>query len=195
MPLERFREKARKDIGESTEFLEASMDNRLEPGDIWRRMTKDLDGFGGINEALQQLEGYRRTAIVASGLPNACVVLRLMNDYALMATRRGFDLRLLERADGGTFRLARFARDMVSWHFGVEELVVAVLEICNKKRVACHEGCVTFGKYQSLEYYLGTNLYNSAIDIGLVECFYTPDVFDRLRNCPNTQTVGNKRRR
>ena len=80
MPLERLREKARTNIGESTEFLEGPVDNRLEPGDIWRRMTKDLDGLGGINEALQQLEGYRRTAIVVRGLPNTCAVWQQMND-------------------------------------------------------------------------------------------------------------------
>ena len=34
MPLKRLREKARKDIGGSIEFLEASADNRLEPQDI-----------------------------------------------------------------------------------------------------------------------------------------------------------------
>ena len=34
MPLERLREKVRKDIGGSTEFLEASCDYRLEPQDI-----------------------------------------------------------------------------------------------------------------------------------------------------------------
>ena len=195
MPLERLREKARKDIGESTEFLEGPGDNRLEPGDIWRRMMKELDGLAGINEALHQLEGHRRTAIVASGLPNACAILRLMNDYALAAMGRRSDLRLLELADGGTLRLTRFARNMVSWHFGVEELVVAALDMGNKGRAACQEGHVTFGKYQSLEYYLGTNLYDPAIDIGLVECSCTPDVVDRLKNCPNTQTVGNERRR
>ena len=34
MPLERLREKARKVIGESNEFLEGPVDNRLEPGNI-----------------------------------------------------------------------------------------------------------------------------------------------------------------
>ena len=37
MPRVRLREKARKDIGGSTEFLEASDDNRLEPQYIWRK--------------------------------------------------------------------------------------------------------------------------------------------------------------
>ena len=110
-------------------------------------MAKDLDCLSGINEALHQLEGHRRTAIVASGLPNASAVLRLMNDYALAAMHRGSDLRLLELADGRTLRLARFARDMVSWHFGVEELVVAALDKGNKGRAACQGGRVTYGKY------------------------------------------------
>ena len=148
-----------------------------------------------IVKALQQLEGHRRTAIVARGLPNTCAFWRLMNDYAISAMGGRFDLRLLELADGGTLRLARFVRDMVSWHFGVEELVVAALDMGNKGRAACQGGRMNFGKYQSLEYYLGTNLYDPAVDIGFVECSCTPDIVERLKNCPNTQTVGNKIRR
>ena len=68
MPLDRLRENARKVIGESTEFLEASAVNRHEPGDSWRRMTRKLEGLGGINGTLHQLEGHRRTG----GLSNAC---------------------------------------------------------------------------------------------------------------------------
>ena len=144
MPLERLKKKARKYIGESTEF--GQVDNRLEPGDIWRRMTKDLNGLGSINKALHQLKDHR-TAIVARGLPNACAVLRLINDYAIAAMGRRSDLRLIKLADGGTHRLSQFARDMVSWHFGVEELVVAALDIGNKGRAACQGGRVTFGNY------------------------------------------------
>ena len=40
MPLERLRENARKNIGESTKFFEASDDNRLELYNIWRRMMR-----------------------------------------------------------------------------------------------------------------------------------------------------------
>ena len=116
-----------------------------------------------------------------------------MKDYAIAAMGRRFDLRLLELADGGTLRLARVARDTVSWHFGVEKLVVAELDMGNKGRAACQGERVTFGKYQSLEYYLGTNLYDPAIDIRLVECSCTSAVVDRLKNCPNTQTVGSER--
>ena len=83
---------------------------------------------------------------------------------------------------------------MLSWHFGVEELVVAALDMGKKKRAACQGGHMSFEKYQSQMYYLGTNLYDPVIDVGLVECSCTPDVFDRLKNCPNTQTVGYERR-
>ena len=60
-----------------------------------------------------------------------------MNDYAHGAMGRRFALRLLEFADGGTLRLARFAYDTVSWHFGVKELVVAVRHMGNKLRASC----------------------------------------------------------
>ena len=152
MPLERLREMASRDIGESTEFLEASSDNRPEPNYICRRMMRELEGLGGINKALHQLKGHRQTAIVASGLQNACAVLRLMNDYAHGTTGRRSDLRLLELADAGTLRLAKFARDTVSWHFGVEKLVDAALDMGNKRRAACQGNRASFGQYQSLEY-------------------------------------------
>ena len=58
MPRERLREKARKDMGGSTEFLEVSDDNRLEPQDIWRRMMRDLKGLGGLDANLRLLEGH-----------------------------------------------------------------------------------------------------------------------------------------
>ena len=45
MQLKRLRKKARKDIGCSTKFLEASTDNRLKPKDIWRRMMRYLKGI------------------------------------------------------------------------------------------------------------------------------------------------------
>ena len=53
MPLDRLREKARKDTRGSTEFLEASADNRLEPQDIWKRMMRDLKGLGGLDSNLR----------------------------------------------------------------------------------------------------------------------------------------------
>ena len=95
MLLERLRKKARTKIGESTKFVEGPVYNRLEPGDIWRRMKKDQDGLGRINEALQQREGHRQTSIGAQWLSNTCAVLRLMNDYALAAIGRRADLNYL----------------------------------------------------------------------------------------------------
>ena len=92
MPFKRLWKKARKDIGKSTEFIEGVGDNRLEPEDIWRRMMNNLDGFGGINKALHQLKNHRRTVIVASGVPNACAVVRLINDYDLAEISQGSDL-------------------------------------------------------------------------------------------------------
>ena len=137
MPRERLRKKARKDIGGSTEFLEASANNRLEPQDIWRRMMRDLKGLGGLDANLRQLEGHKRTAIVARGLPNACAILKMLDEYALSATRHHMDRNLIELTDAGTLKVARFAHDMVSWHFGLEEVIVAALDMANKRRAAC----------------------------------------------------------
>ena len=48
---------------------------------------------------------------------------------------------------------------------------------------------------QSLEYYLGLNLYDPMIDIGFVECSCAQSVVERLKNCFNTETMSNERRR
>ena len=196
MPRERLREKVRKDIGGSTEFLEASADNRLKHQDIWRRMMRDLTGLRGLDSNLRQLVGHKRTAIVARGLPNSCAILQMLDQYAFGATRHHVERNLIELTDAGTLRVARFAHDIISWHFGMEEVIVAALDMANKGRAACEGEKVVPAPClaQSLEYYLGTNFYDPTIDIKSVECSCAPSVVERLKNCANTQTIGNERR-
>ena len=197
MPLERLRKNARKDIGGSTDFLEACVDNRLEPQDIWRQKMRDLQRLGGLDSNLRQLENHKRTAIVARGLPIACAILRMLDEYAFGATRHHVERNLLELSDAGTLRVARFAHDMISWHFGLEEVIVAALDMATKGRAASEgEKVVPAPRLaQSLEYYPGTNLYDPTIDINSVECSCAPSVVKRLKSCANTQTIGNERRR
>ena len=137
MPLERLREKAKKDIEGLTEILEASADNRLEPQDIWKRMMRDFMGLRKLDSNLRQLEGHKRTAIVESGLPNACAILKMLDKYVIGATRHNMEKNLLELSNAGALRVAKFAHDMVSWHFEIEEVIVAALDRTNKGRAAC----------------------------------------------------------
>ena len=95
-------------------------------------MMHDLKGLGGLDSNLRQLEGHKRTAIVARGLPNACAILKMLDEYAVGATRHNMERNLLELFDAGTLRVARFAHDMVSWHFGIEEVIVAALDMAFK---------------------------------------------------------------
>ena len=74
------REKASKDIGESTVFLEGSAENQLPLRDIWTRPLRELDGLEGFDQAILELDGHKPTAIISSGLPNACAVFKLMNE-------------------------------------------------------------------------------------------------------------------
>ena len=92
---------------------------------------------------MHQLEGYRRTAIVASGRLNACAVLRLMDDYAQGPTGRRSYLKILVLEDERTFRQAKLARNTDLWHCCVKTLMIAALDISNKKRAACQEDCAT----------------------------------------------------
>ena len=121
----------------------------------------------------------------------------MLDEYALGATRHHIDRNLIELSDAVTYRVARFSHDMVSWHFGLEEVIVAALDMANKGRAACEGKRVIPAPRlaQSLEYYLGTNFYDPTIDIRFVECSCVPSVVERLKSCSNTQTVGNERRR
>ena len=44
---------------------------------------RDLMGLGGLDANLRQLEGHKRTAIVPRGLPTACAILKMLDEYAL----------------------------------------------------------------------------------------------------------------
>ena len=97
----------------------------------------DLKGLGGLVANLRQLEGHKRTAIVARGLPNAYAIVKMLDEYSLGAIRHHVDRNLLKLFDAGTLRVAKVAHDMVSWHFGLEEVIVAALDMANKGRAAC----------------------------------------------------------
>ena len=96
---------------------------------------RELEKFGRINTSLRKLEGDKRPAIVASGQPNMCSVLRMLDEYA-----QGIpvwpDLRLLDLANKGTLRLTTLAHDIVSWHIKVEELIFTAHDIGNKGSAA-----------------------------------------------------------
>ena len=49
---DRLREKASKDIGESTVFLEGPAENQLIPRNIWTRLLRELDGLEGFDQAI-----------------------------------------------------------------------------------------------------------------------------------------------
>ena len=108
----------------------------------------------------------------------------MLEKYPLEATRHHMDQILIELSDAGTLRLARFAHDMVSWHFGMEKLIVAALDMTNTRRAACEgERVIPAPRLeQSLEYYLGTNFYDPTIDIRFVECSCVPSVIERLKS-------------
>ena len=81
----------------------------------------------------------------------------MLDEYAFGETHHHVERNLLELSDAGTLRVARFAHDMVSWHFGMEEVIVAALDMANKRRAECEgEKVVPAPRLaQLLEYYLG----------------------------------------
>ena len=121
----------------------------------------------------------------------------MLDYYVLGATHHHVDRNLLKLSDAGTLRVARFAHDMVSRYFGLEKVIVAVLEMANKKRAAWEgERVIPAPRLaKSLEYYHSTNHYDPTIDIRFVKCFCVPSIVERRKSCSNTQTVGNERPR
>ena len=128
-------------------------------------------GLGGLDANLRQLEGHKRTAIVPRGLPTACAILKMLDEYALWAILHHVDRNL---SDVGRLRVVRFAHDMVLWHFRLTDMIVADFDIATKNRAACKKDKVVPAPHlaQSLEYCLCTNLHDNMIDIGNVECFF-----------------------
>ena len=85
VPVERLKEKARKENGECTDLLEAGSETLLTPRDIWTRLLRELDGLYDFERRILELEGRGPTAIVTTGLPNACAVFKLINEYSQAA--------------------------------------------------------------------------------------------------------------
>ena len=191
----RLRERARKEIGECTAYLEESADNLLQPRDIWTRIIRELDGVVGFNRNLIALEGHDSTVIVASGLPNACAIVKLLDEFSERSTKWSVRFSHIDLADGGTLTLAEMAYEVLSWHFGLEDLVVAALDMGSKTRCPKEGVRVVPGDAMKLEYYLGTNLYDPNLDIERVECSCTEGVIKRLKSNKNLQTLGNDVRR
>ena len=188
---ERLRERARKEIGESTAYLEECAENRLFPRDIWNRITHELDGVVGFDRNLIALEGRDSTAIVASGLPNACAIFKLLDEFSNKSTNWTSRICHIDLADRGTQTLAEMAYEVLSWHFGFEDLVVAALDMGSRTRCPKEGVRAMPGDAMTLEYYLGTELYDPNLDIERVECSCTEEVVTRLKGNKNLQTLGN----
>ena len=188
VPHEKLKEKARKDIGETTEYLEGPEGNQLTPRDIWIRLTRELDKLDGFEQSLLILEGCAPTAIVTRGLPNACAIFKLMDEYAKRASGYAGKIRHIELADGGTLKLSMLARDLISWHFGIEELLIVALDLDSRCRSA------PLGKHfvpkDVLGLYLGTSIYEVEKDIDLLELSCQPHIEQKLLTSEKTTTLG-----
>ena len=66
VPVESLKDKAGKELGESTEFLEDGPETLLTPRDIWTRLLRELDGLVDFERRLLELEGRGPTAIVTT---------------------------------------------------------------------------------------------------------------------------------
>ena len=184
----RMHEVLRKDIGEATAFLDASFDNQLGPRDIWMRLFRELDELDGINGSILDLEGREPTAIVARGMANACAVFKLIDEYALRASGYRGRIRHIELADAGTLSLAITARSVVSWHFGIEDLLVEAIDMESRCRSA-RQGEHSVPKDQLL-LYLGVPPYPVRKDIDLLELSCIDSIKQKLRGSNLTTTLG-----
>ena len=62
---------------------------------------RDFKGFGRLDANLR-FKGHKRTAIVVRGLPTTCAILKMIDEYALEASRYHVDRNLLKLSDAGT---------------------------------------------------------------------------------------------
>ena len=137
--MERLKEKARKDIGETAEWLDLSDSNVLTFRDIWTRIMRELDGLDDIDHRLLELAtttDQEFTIIVSTSLPNACAVFKLLIEYSKEAANLIGNIYLIEFSDCGLYGLSSLARNLLSWRFGLEDLVYAAIDIDNSQRSA-----------------------------------------------------------
>ena len=187
---DRLSQKASKDIGESIVLLEGPAEIQLTPRDIWTRLLLELDGLEEFDQAILELDGGKPTAIIYSGLPNACAVFKLMNEYSNSAAGSTGFIRHIELADGGTLKLASLARRACTWHFGYEDLVLTALDPENQGRSA-YLGTKQPSKGDpDQQHYLGRPKYYFAEYIELVECSCTDDVRRRFLREKLTTSLG-----
>ena len=180
VPMERLKEKARKDIGETAKWIDFSDSNVLTFRDIWTRIMHELEGLDDIDHRLLELAiatDQEFTIIVSTGLPNTCAVFKLLNEYSKEAANLIGNIYLIELSDGGLYGLSSLARNLLSWRFGLEDLVYAALDIDNSQRSArlsVHQPSRdTTG---DLQIYLGCQPYDPQVDIHFVECSCNPEV-------------------
>ena len=136
VPVDCLKEKARQDIGEFTDFLKDGPDTLLTPRDIWTRLLREIVGLDDFERRLPELERQGPTPIVTSGVSNACVIFKLINEYLQAAAGRCGRIRHIDLAKGGILKLAALARRAVTWHLGLENLVLIALKIENQVRSA-----------------------------------------------------------
>ena len=154
-----------------------------------------LNGVEGYNRRLIALEGRERTAIVASGLSTTLAIFKLLDEFAARSTKWNARICHIDLTDGGTLTLAKMAYEVLSWHFSLEDLVVAALDVGSKARCPKEGVRLATGSSKKVEYYLGKPFYDPHLDIDLVECSCNEEVIQRLKSNKNTQTLGNDVRR
>ena len=137
-----------------------------------------------------KLEGRGPTAIVTTKLSNACVVFKLINEYAQAAAGRSCRIRHIEFTDCGILKLAVLARRAVIWHIGIEDLVLIALNIDNQGRSAMHGKKQLSRGLPDLQHSLGRPKYEPAEDIALVECCCNDDVKRKFLSYKLTTTLG-----
>ena len=191
VPFGCIKEIARKNIGESAEFLEASDKTLLTPRDIWTRLLRSLDELEDFENRLIELEGRETTAIIASGLPNACAAYYLMSEYSKGATTCDSSMLHIQLANRGALQVATLAREAVTWHFGFENVVLVALDFGNLAR-SPSQGVHQPRSLPDLQWYIGRRNYDPAEDCELLECSCNEDVVRRFMSAKMSTALGNQ---
>ena len=127
---------------------------------------------------------------MTTGLPNACAIFKLINEYSQAAAGRSGRIRHIELADGGLLKLAALALRAVTWHLRFEDLVFIAPDIENQGRSAMLGEKQPSRGSPDLQDYLGRPKYDFAEDIALVECCCNDDVKRKFLSSNLTTTLG-----
>lgn len=126
--MQRLMERLKKQIVQTASYFRAP-ERRLQASDMWRRLTLDAEHLDAIDREVIQVVSTKLTAVVANCFRTLMAVMQLLNWYShklFGSARHPLPSSFLECQ---MLHIAREARRYGSFDIGIEDMVIAALDL------------------------------------------------------------------